>query len=85
MFERSFVYLSRDCSNVPRDWNKVTNYCKRLGVVKPDFVPNMTNTYLSWERLPDVDDPIAKQRVIAEHQQNVAKNGGVLAGSIPAK
>jgi len=85
MFERSFVYLSRDCSNVPRDWNKVTNYCKRLGVVKPDFVPNMTNTYLSWERLPDVDDPIAKQRVIAEHQQNVAKNGGVLAGGIPAK
>lgn len=23
---------------VPRDWNKVTNYCKRLGIVDKDFV-----------------------------------------------
>ena len=24
IFERSFVYMSRDAANVPRDWNKVT-------------------------------------------------------------
>lgn len=26
IFERSFVYMSRDAANVPRDWNKVTKY-----------------------------------------------------------
>lgn len=83
MFERSFTYFSRDCSNVPRDWNKVTNYCKRLGVVKPDFEPNMTNSFLSWSRLPDAEDPLAKQATIAEHQRNVAKNGGVLSSKVP--
>jgi pyrimidine precursor biosynthesis enzyme len=25
-----------------RDWNKVTNYCKRLGILSGDFTPNYT-------------------------------------------
>ncbi|WFD33183.1 Glycylpeptide N-tetradecanoyltransferase [Malassezia sp. CBS 17886] len=78
IFERSYVYLSKDCANVPRDWNKVVNYCKRLGVVKPDFEPNMTNKFISWDIEPEVADPAGKQVEIAQHQQNVAANGGVL-------
>lgn len=34
VFERSFVYMSRDAANVPRDWNKVTKCvleCARVG------------------------------------------------------
>ena len=79
IFERSFVYLSRDCANVQRDWNKVTNYCKRLKIVAPDFQPNMTNDFISWNLLPDVEDPIAKQIAIGQHQKNVAAHGGVLS------
>ena len=84
-FERSFVYMSRDCANVPRDWNKVTNYAKRLGVVKPEFQPNMTNTFLSWQLEPEVADPTAKQLAIAQHQKKVAAQGGVLTDvKVPA-
>lgn len=78
IFERSYVYLSKDCANVPRDWNKVTNYCKRLGVVKPDFVQNMTNKFLSWELEPENPNPTAKQIEVAKHQKEVAEQGGVL-------
>ena len=80
-FERSFVYMSRDCANVPRDWNKVTNYSKRLGIVKPEFQPNMTNTFLSWQLDPEVADPTAKQVAIAKHQKEVAAKGGVLSNT----
>lgn len=82
IFERSFVYMSRDCANVPRDWTKVTNYCKRLGIVDHDFKPNMSNSYLSWNLLPDVEDPAAKQITVAQYQQNITKNGGVLTGKV---
>lgn len=56
IFERSFVYMSKDMSCVARDWNKVVGvcapslaasltswqYCKRLGVIEGEFVPNYT-------------------------------------------
>lgn len=53
IFQRSFRYFSRDLKNVQRDWDKVTNYCKRLGIIKQDFVQNMTNEFLTWEMLPE--------------------------------
>ncbi|WFD04070.1 Glycylpeptide N-tetradecanoyltransferase [Malassezia obtusa] len=82
IFERSYVYLSKDCANVPRDWNKVTNYCKRLGVVKPDFQQNMTNKFLSWQLDPEDPNPSAKQVAIAKHQKEVADQGGVLSSHV---
>lgn len=33
IFERSFAYFSADLKNVARDWEKVTRYGKRLGVL----------------------------------------------------
>ena len=84
IYERSYVYLSRDCANVPRDWNKVTNYCKRLGVVKPDFQPNMSNRYLTWQLNPEDPNPNAKQVAIGKHQKEVAAAGGVLTNGTEA-
>lgn len=78
VFERSYVYMSRDCANVPRDWNKVTNYCKRLGVVEPNFQQNMTNKFLSWQLEPENPNPSAKQVAVAQYQKEVAAEGGVL-------
>ncbi|GAC99599.1 protein NMT1 [Pseudozyma hubeiensis SY62] len=73
IFERSFAYMSRDCANVPRDWTKVTNYCKRLGIIDASFEPNMTNTFLSWDvDAQDDVDPDAKQQEIAQYQANDA-------------
>ncbi|KAJ3101464.1 glycylpeptide N-tetradecanoyltransferase [Phlyctochytrium planicorne] len=46
MFDRSLPYFSKTLENVERDWNKVTNYCKSLGVCQPDFEQNMTNKYI---------------------------------------
>ncbi|KAI8815573.1 thiamine biosynthesis protein [Fimicolochytrium jonesii] len=46
MFDRSLVYFSASLKNVQRDWNKVTNYSKRLGVVDASFKQNMTNEYI---------------------------------------
>ena len=58
---------------VPRDWTKVTNYCKRLGIIDDNFEPNMTNSFLSWPvESQDSVDPDAKQREIAEYQANDA-------------
>lgn len=53
IFQRSFRYFSKDLKNVQRDWDKVTNYCKRLGIVGQDFKQNMTNEFLSWPLLPE--------------------------------
>ncbi|ORX94732.1 NMT1-domain-containing protein [Basidiobolus meristosporus CBS 931.73] len=55
IFDRSFIYFSKDLKNVQRDWNKVTNYCKRLGIVDEAFRQNMTNDFLTWPLLPEVD------------------------------
>ncbi|KAJ1029912.1 hypothetical protein NDA16_000828 [Ustilago loliicola] len=73
IFERSFAYMSRDCANVPRDWAKVTNYCKRLGIIDSTFEPNMTNSFLSWDvDAQDEVDPDAKQKEIAAYQAEEA-------------
>lgn len=49
IFQRSFRYFSRDLQNVERDWNKVTNYCKDLGIVDAGFAQNQTNEFLTWK------------------------------------
>lgn len=46
IFERSYAYFSKDLKNVQRDWEKVTKYGKRLGVLGGDFKPNYTNSFL---------------------------------------
>ncbi|KAL2821831.1 NMT1/THI5 like-domain-containing protein [Aspergillus cavernicola] len=76
IFERSFAYFSRDLKNVQRDWTKVTNYGKRLGVLDADFVPNYTNKYLSWTLDGDSADPLGDQKRMVVLQEQVAKDGG---------
>ncbi|KAF9432441.1 glycylpeptide N-tetradecanoyltransferase [Entomortierella beljakovae] len=49
IYQRSFRFMSIDLKNVQRDWDKVTKYCKRLGIVQDDFVQNQTNEFLTWE------------------------------------
>ncbi|KAG0354110.1 NMT1/THI5 like-domain-containing protein [Gamsiella multidivaricata] len=53
IFQRSFRYMSHDLKNVQRDWDKVTKYCKRLGIVDDSFVQNQTNEFLSWPKEPE--------------------------------
>lgn len=76
IFERSFAYFSRDLKNVQRDWTKVTNYGKRLGILNEDFVANYTNEFLSWGLDADSTDPIGDQKRMAALQQEVAADGG---------
>lgn len=76
IFERSYAYFSKDLQNVQRDWEKVTKYGKRLGVLQQDFVPNYTNDYLSWELEVPSQDPTGDQKKMAELQENVACCGG---------
>ncbi|GAA6041426.1 hypothetical protein JCM8097_005245 [Rhodosporidiobolus ruineniae] len=83
IFERAFVYLSKDLKCVERDWNKVTAYAKRLGVIEEGFKQNYTNEFITWDHAEEPADPLANQEVIAKHQDNVRLNGGVLT-SAPA-
>lgn len=76
IFERSFAYFSKDLKNVQRDWQKVTNYGKRLGVLGADFEPNYTNKYLEWTLAGESQDPTGDQKRMAELQSNVADKGG---------
>ncbi|EED22821.1 thiamine biosynthesis protein (Nmt1), putative [Talaromyces stipitatus ATCC 10500] len=76
IFERSYAYFSRDLKNVPRDWQKVTNYGKRLGILDASFQPNYTNDLLSWALDADSTDPIGDQKRMAELQKKVAAEGG---------
>lgn len=76
IFERSFAYFSRDMKNVNRDWQKVTNYGKRLGILDPSFVPNYTNDLLTWTLDPDSVDPCGDQKRMVELQKQVANEGG---------
>ncbi|KAJ5512151.1 Thiamine biosynthesis protein [Penicillium fimorum] len=76
IFERSFAYFSRDLKNVQRDWTKVTNYGKRLGILDEDFVANYTNEFLTWGLDADSVDPIGDQKRMAALQQEVAADGG---------
>lgn len=76
IFERSFAYFSKDLKNVRRDWEKVTKYGKRLGVLDQNFQPNYTNEFLSWPLDGESSDPTGDQKRMAELQKNVACNGG---------
>lgn len=80
IYERSLNYLSRDLACVPRDWQKVTAYAARLGVVDDAFVANYTNEYLSWPRQADDDAPLETQVKIGEAQASVREHGGVFSG-----
>lgn len=76
IFERSFAYFSKDLKNVRRDWDKVTKYGKRLGVLSADFEPNYTNEFLEWALEEDSADPTGDQKRMAELQCSIALNGG---------
>lgn len=76
IFERSYAYFSRDLKNVARDWQKVTNYGKRLGILDETFVSNYTNKYLSWTLDEDSTDPLGDQKRMAQLQEEVAAKGG---------
>lgn len=76
IFERSFAYFSRDLKNVARDWEKVTRYGKRLGILDEAFVPNYTNGFLTWKLDGDSADPLGDQKRMAELQKRVAEEGG---------
>ncbi|KAK3901817.1 NMT1/THI5 like-domain-containing protein [Staphylotrichum tortipilum] len=76
MFERSFAYFSRDLKNVRRDWDKVTQYGKRLGVLGESFEPNYTNEFLEWALGDDSTDPCGDQKRMVQLQKEVAQAGG---------
>lgn len=76
IFERSFAYFSPDLKNVKRDWEKVTKYGKRLGVLDEGFTPNYTNEYLGWTFEAESQDPLGDQKKMASLQKDVAANGG---------
>jgi pyrimidine precursor biosynthesis enzyme len=76
IFERSYAYFSKDLKNVQRDWEKVTKYGKRLGVLSEDFEPNYTNKFLEWKLEGDSADPTGDQKRMLALQQEVAANGG---------
>ncbi|KAL2350086.1 pyrimidine precursor biosynthesis enzyme THI11 [Cryomyces antarcticus] len=76
IFERSYAYFSKDLKNVARDWNKVTKYGKRLGVLDADFEPNYTNEFLEWTLEEESADPTGDQKKMVELQKAVAACGG---------
>lgn len=76
IYERSYAYFSKDLKNVQRDWNKVTAYGKRLGVLDEVFVPNYTNRFLEWELEGESKDPMGDQKRMVGLQQEVAREGG---------
>jgi len=76
IFERSFAYFSTDLQNVRRDWEKVTRYGKRLGVLDEGFVPNYTNQFLGWGLSAEAGDPLGDQARMAVLQQEVKEYGG---------
>jgi len=76
IFERSFAYFSKDLKNVDRDWQKVTKYGKRLGVLDQGFKPNYTNRFLSWTMEEDQADSTGDQKRMVALQKEVAEHGG---------
>jgi pyrimidine precursor biosynthesis enzyme len=76
IFERSFAYFSRDLKNVQRDWDKVTKYGKRLGVLDESFKANYTNEFLNWAFDADSTDPCGDQKRMVKLQKDVAQAGG---------
>ncbi|KZZ95466.1 thiamine biosynthesis protein NMT-1 [Moelleriella libera RCEF 2490] len=76
IFERSYAYFSQDLKNVRRDWEKVTRYGQRLGVLSPAFTPNYTNEFLTWPLEKESADPTGDQKRMVELQCDVARCGG---------
>lgn len=76
IFERSYAYFSKDLKNVKRDWDKVTKYGKRLGVLEESFEPNYTNEYLGWTLDSEGKDPTGDQKKMVQLQKEVAAYGG---------
>ncbi|KAF3898660.1 4-amino-5-hydroxymethyl-2-methylpyrimidine phosphate synthase [Trichophyton interdigitale] len=76
IYERSYAYFSKDLKNVARDWEKVTKYGKRLGVLDESFKPNYTNEFLTWELEPESADPTGDQKKMCALQKKVAEEGG---------
>ena len=76
IFERSFAYFSKDLKNVRRDWEKVTKYGKRLGVLDASFEPNYTNEFLEWVGEGEQVDPTGDQKRMVELQKEIAEKGG---------
>jgi pyrimidine precursor biosynthesis enzyme len=76
IFERSFAYFSKDMKNVSRDWNKVTAYGKRLGVLPEEYTPNYTNEFLDWAFEDESKDPTGDQKKMVVLQEKVAEEGG---------
>ena len=37
IYQRTLPYFSRDLRNVDRDWEKVGQFCKHLGVLETEF------------------------------------------------
>ncbi|RMJ27249.1 Thiamine biosynthesis protein Nmt1 [Aspergillus sp. HF37] len=82
--EPARAYEDRDLKNVRRDWEKVTNYGKRLGILDESFVSNYTNDFLSWTLEDDSTDPLGDQKRMAELQKEVAVEGGFKRLEVPA-
>lgn len=76
IFERSYAYFSKDLKNVQRDWEKVTKYGKRLGVLEEGFVPNYTNEFLGWGLEGEQVDPVGDQKRMVGLQEEVKCKGG---------
>lgn len=76
IYERSYAYFSKDLKNVERDWEKVTKYGKRLGVLNESFEPNYTNQFLDWTLEGDSADPTGDQKRMLALQKDVAMKGG---------
>lgn len=76
IFERSYAYFSKDLKNVHRDWEKVTKYGKRLGVLNEGFSPNYTNRFLRWELDGESSDPVGDQKRMVSLQEEVKSKGG---------
>ena len=76
IFARSYAYFSEDMQNVKRDWEKVTRYGKRLGVLDDGFEPNYTNELLGWELKGASKDPMGDQERMGNLQKEIANGGG---------
>lgn len=77
IFERSYAYFSKDLKNVQRDWEKVTRYGKRLGVLQDNFEPNYTNRFLvGWKLEGESSDPVGDQKRMVGLQECVKREGG---------
>ena len=76
IYERSYAYFSLDLKNVERDWEKVTKYGKRLGVLPEGFTPNYTNQFLGWPLNGESKYPTGDQKRMVDLQKEVAVAGG---------